>query len=264
MTGLIRENLVLWIYCCVVAACLGAVVGSFLHCAAWRMVRGESFLTGRSRCPQCGHVLGPGDLVPVFSWLFLRGRCRYCGERIPARYALSELFCAAVSVLCFLRFGATAECLRNWIFLCCLFCLSLTDLDGRVIPDGCLLISAGVWAVSLPFTGIQEALPGLLTALGFGGGLLALSLGMDRILGKESLGGGDIKLLAAAGLYLGPVRSLFALLLACVLGLVPAVRAGRGNPFPFGPAIAASTAAMLLYGEGLAAWYLGLMGFSSI
>ena len=76
----------LLIYCCVVSALLGAVFGSFLNCAAWRLGHGESVLRGRSHCTACGHVLGAADLVPILSWLFLRGKCRYCGSRIPARY----------------------------------------------------------------------------------------------------------------------------------------------------------------------------------
>ena len=111
-------------YCCCVAAVLGAVMGSFLNCAAWRIAHGESFLKGRSHCPACGHVLEPLDLIPVFSWLFLRGKCRYCGTKVSARYVLAELFMALVTVVCLLRFGLTVLCLRNYIFLCCLFCLS--------------------------------------------------------------------------------------------------------------------------------------------
>ena len=133
----------LLIYCSVVAFCLGAVFGSFLNCAAWRIAHGESFLRGHSRCPSCGHALGPRDLVPIFSWLFQRGRCRYCGEKISVRYPLTELAFALLTLLCLWRFDLTVLCLRNWVFLACLFCLSLVDLECYTIPDGCLLIAAG-------------------------------------------------------------------------------------------------------------------------
>lgn len=254
------------LYCCCVAAVLGAVLGSFLNCAAWRIAHEEPFWKGRSRCPACGHVLGVPDLVPVLSWLFLRGKCRYCGEKISARYPLTELFFAAVTVLCLLRFDLTVLGLRNWLFLCCLFCLSLVDLECYIIPDGCLLISAGVWLAALPFLGMtwREILIHLLSALGFGGALLLLSLAMDALLHRDSLGGGDIKLFAVMGLYLGPASSLFALVLSCVLGLVfQGIRKllGSGKELiPFGPSIAAATAVMLFCGQGLAAWYLGLLG----
>ena len=260
----IWESRGLLIYCGVVALLLGAVFGSFLNCAAWRVSHGESVLRGRSHCTACGHVLGAGDLVPILSWLFLRGRCRYCGKKIPARYPLTEAVFALLTLLCLLRFDLSWLCLRNWILLCCLFCLSLTDLECMIIPDVCLIIAAAVWGIFLPLTGMgwPAVRGGLLAGLIFGGGLLGLSLLMDRILKRDSLGGGDIKLFAVLGLYLGIVGTLFMTVLACLLGLLFAVlRRGRGGgsePFPFGPAIAAAGTVMLLCGEPLIQWYTGL------
>ena len=239
-------------------------MGSFLNCAAWRIAHGENFLKGRSHCPDCGHALGALDLFPVLSWLFLRGKCRYCGKKIPARYPLTELFFAAVTVACLLRFDLTVLCLRNYIFLCCLFCLSLGDLESYIIPDGCLIVSAAAWVLALPFVGMgwQEILLSVAAAVVFGGGLLGISLILDKLLKKESLGGGAIKLFAVMGLYLGFLPSLFAVLLACILGLLLGlIRKKDGNGeerIPFGPAIAAATAIMLLWGSGLADWYIGL------
>ena len=258
----------LLIYCCVVASMLGAVFGSFLNCAAWRIAHNESFLHGRSHCPACGHALGARDLVPVFSWLFQRGRCRYCGDKISVRYPLTELAFALLTLLCLLRFDLTVLCLRNWIFLCCLFCLSLVDLESYIIPDGCLLTAVGAWLLALPFlrpgwTAIGKA---MLAGLLFGGGILLLSIVMDKVLGKESLGGGDVKLFTVVGLYLGFTATLFAVLLSCVLGLLFAFLVNRkdakGKAIPFGPSISLAAALMLLYGEGLVTWYLGLLRIS--
>ena len=253
------------IFCVVMAAALGAVMGSFLNCAAYRLARGESFVTGRSRCPKCGHTLTAAELIPVLSWLIQRGRCRACGERISARYPLTELAFALVTVLCLLRFGLTVLCLRNYIFLCCLFVLTLTDLDAMIIPDGCHIVAALAWLAAAPFVSqswVRDALTGLLSALVYGGGLLIVSLILDRVLGRESLGGGDIKLFAVVGLYLGLVGTLFALMLACVAGLLfgkLARREGGDRAFPFGPSIALAAAAMLLYGAPLVNWYQGLL-----
>ena len=254
------------IYSCCVAAILGAVMGSFLNCAAWRIAHGESFLKGRSRCPECGHTLGVLDLIPVFSWLFLGGRCRYCGKKVSVRYLLAELFFALVTVACLLRFDLTVVFLRNYVFLCCLFCLSLVDLEIFEIPDGCLIIAAAAWLVSQPFTGMswREAAFHLLAAVVFGGGLLLISLLLDSILRKDTLGGGDIKLYFVVGLYLGFAATLFSLLLACVLGLLFAfLRKHFGkaisDPIPFGPSIAAAAAVMLLFGDPVIRWYLGLI-----
>ncbi len=251
-------------YCVALAVCFGAAMGSFLNCAAWRVVRGESFIRGRSRCPSCGHVLTPAELIPVISWALQRGRCRSCGQRISARYPLTELGFALVTALCLLRFDLTALCLRNYVFLCCLFLLTLTDLDDMTIPDGCHIVSALAWAVAAPFvmTGWREALTCLLAGLVYGGGLLAVSLVLDRVLGRDSLGGGDIKLFAVVGLYLGFIGTLFALMIACVVGLILHALSGRGEgrrEFPFGPSIALAAAGMLLYGAPLIEWYRGLL-----
>ena len=260
----IWESRGLLIYCGAVALLLGAVFGSFLNCAAWRLSHGESVLRGRSHCTACGHVLGAGDLVPILSWLLIRGKCRYCGVKIPVRYPLTEAVFALLTLLCLLRFDLSWLCLRNWILLCCLFCLSLTDLECMIIPDACLIIAAAAWVIFLPLTGMgwPAARGGLLAALIFGGGLLGLSLLMDRILKRDSLGGGDIKLFAVLGLYLGIVGTLFMTVLACLLGLLFAVlrrgRSGGSEPFPFGPAIAVAGTVMLLFGGPLIQWYTGL------
>ena len=256
------------LYSCVVAAILGAVFGSFLNCAAWRLAHKEPFWKGRSHCPACGHALGAPDLVPVLSWLFLRGKCRHCGAKISVRYPLTELFFAAVTVVCLLRFDLTPLCLRNWVFLCCLFCLSLVDLECYEIPDGCHIISAAAWVIALPFLGmsLREILIHVGAGVGFGGALLLISLAMDAILHKDSMGGGDIKLFAVMGLYLGPAASLFALVLACILGLLFQVirkAVGTGEEqIPFGPSIAAATAIMLLWGDAPVRWYLSLLNLS--
>ncbi len=256
----------LLLYCCAVAVMLGAVFGSFLNCAAWRIAHGESFLRGHSRCPSCGHALGVRDLVPVLSWVFQRGRCRYCGEKISVRYPLTEIAFALLTLLCLLRFDLSVLCLRNWIFLCCLFCLSLVDLESYTIPDGCLLIAAGAWLAALPFLkpAWGEILRAVLAGLAFGGGLLLLSLVMDKVLKRESLGGGDVKLFAVVGLYLGFVGTLFCMMLSCVLGLLFAAVRNRGGEqgkaIPFGPSISLAAALTLLYGEGAIQWYLGLLG----
>ena len=252
------------VFCVVLAACLGAVIGSFLNCAAWRIVHGESFVRGRSHCATCGHPLGAGELLPVVSWLIQRGRCKWCGQKVSVRYPLTELAFALLTVLCLLRFDLTALCARNLVFLGCLFLLTLTDLDDMIIPDGCHIAALIAWLAALPFTftGWHDVLMHVLAGVVFGGGLLAVSLVLDRVLGRDSLGGGDIKLFAIVGLYLGFIGTLFALMAACVLGLAFHALSRRRDgqkAFPFGPSIALAAALMLLYGEPLVAWYQGLL-----
>ena len=253
------------IFCIAAAAVLGAVMGSFLNCAAWRIANGESFLKGRSHCPKCGHTLGVSELIPVLSWVFQKGRCKNCAEKISVRYPLTELAFAAVTVLCLLRFDLTVEALRNYVFLCCLFCLTLCDIDSMMIPDGCHIISAAAWVAALPFTFVSWADTGLhvLAGVVFGGGVLLISLLMDKILKKDTLGGGDIKLIAVSGLYLGLAGSLLSLMLACVIGLIAALirraRSGDNGAFPFGPSLAIAAAAVLMYGGAVTDWYTSLL-----
>ncbi|MBQ8964455.1 MAG: prepilin peptidase [Clostridia bacterium] len=252
-------------FCVAFAACLGAICGSFLNCAAFRIVRGEPFVKGHSRCPTCGHELGPLELIPVLSWLVQGGRCKWCKAKISPRYPLTELAFALITVLCLLRFDLTALCLRNWVFLGCLFLLTLTDLEAMLIPDGCHIAAIVAWVAALPFVGQtkQDILFSVITAAVLCGGLLGISLILDKILGRDSLGGGDIKLLAVVGLYLGPIASMFALMLACAIGLLFHALARRrtegDRAFPFGPSIALTAAAMLLYGEPLVNWYRALL-----
>lgn len=255
----------LLIYSIVMAAIFGAVMGSFLNCAAYRISKGESFVKGRSYCPSCGHELGVLDLVPVFSWVLLGGKCRYCKTPISPRYVLAEITMALLSVGCLLKFDISILCLRNFIFICCLFCLALVDMQSYIIPDGCLIISAIAWVVTAPFLvlGKSGIINSLLAAVIYGGGMLILSLVMDRVLKKESLGGGDIKLFAVVGLYLGLAGTLFALLLASILGLlfIAFKSKKKGEIIPFGPAIVIATIFMLFFGESLINWYLGLLSF---
>ncbi len=252
------------IYWSVLAFAFGAALGSFLHCAAWRTVRGEPFVSGRSRCPSCGATLGARDLVPILSWVALHGRCRRCGAPIGVRYPLTELLSALVTLAIVWRFGIGIPAARNLVFCSCLLFLSLTDLDDCIIPDGCLCVAALAWAIAAPLLGMSwgGALRALGAGLTFGAALLVVSLVMDRVLGRESLGGGDIKLFAVVGLYLGFVGTLFTLILACVLGLLLALALRRRGAFPFGPAIAAASGVMLLFGGGLVERYLALLGGS--
>lgn len=252
------------VYFAAVAFILGTCMGSFLNCAAWRSVHGESFLKGRSHCTSCGHELAAKDLIPLISWLSTKGKCRYCGAKVSARYPLTELAFGTITVLCLLRFDLTVLCLRNYIFLCVLFVLTLTDIDDMIIPDGCHIVAVIAWVLAEPFLfdGWGGVISHVAAGLVFGGGLLTVSLIMDRIMGRDTLGGGDIKLIAVAGLYLGFIGTLFAMILACIGGLVFNLfnkSSEKGSSFPFGPWIAVAAAFMLLYGEPLINWYLGLL-----
>lgn len=251
------------VYSLIVAFLLGAIFGSFLNCVAVRIVNKESVVKGRSHCMSCGHTLGVLDLIPLFSWIFLRGKCRYCKAKVPVRYFLAELFMAIMTALCLLQFDLTFLALRNFILLCCLFALSMVDIDSMIIPNVFIIIPIGAWAAYIPLA--EKPLiylrDGLIAGAVYGVGLLLISLLMDKLLKKESLGGGDIKLFFVMGLYLGLINGLLALLASCVFGLIFVLAAKKKNqPFPFGPAISLSTWLTLLFGGYITSWYLGLFG----
>ena len=288
----------------VVAGLAGLAVGSFVNCWAWRSTHGESVLRGRSHCTSCGHELGVRDLVPVLSWLAAPGRCRYCGQKVPGRYPATELVCAAVYVGILVVWGPTLQALEIIAFASVLLFLSLTDIDDYFIPDGCIIAAACVrLAYLLAAWQLEGAdLAGLLAfslvgALALGVGMLALVLVMDRVLGRESMGWGDVKLLAVAGFYFGWQQGLFLLIVACVIGLaVAAVTASAGSPdapapgadadddaadalaagadagtngpeaehpasrpIPFGPSIALACVITMLVGDPFVSWYLSLI-----
>ena len=243
----------------VLAFVLGTVFGSFINCMAWRMVHKESVLHGRSHCAECGHTLSALDLVPVWSWLFLRGRCRYCGKKISPRYVLAELLLGAVFAAAFLRLGLSWATLRAMGLFCALLGLSLVDLDIQEIPDQFLVFGILWWLafVFLMPEGIRDGmLNGIAAALGIGGGMLMITLGFEKVTKKESMGGGDIKLLFVVSLYLGPLVGLMNLILACIVGLV-FVYFMRVQKIPFGPSISIATVGCLLFGTAMVDWYAG-------
>lgn len=254
-------------YLLFLTAVLGLVFGSFGNAWAWRIVNGENIAKGRSHCAACGHPLSAPDLVPLLSFLFLRGRCRCCGEKISPRYPAAEALCALMFLSFALRFGFTMETLRLCILGFLLFVLSLVDLDSCIIPNRFLLLAAANFVV-FACLGAQPGktlLQGLIGGLALFLPVFVLVLLADRVLGSESMGGGDLKLLFVLGLYTGPARGLMLLILACAIGLIFALLPGmRGkdaeNPraFPFGPSLALAAWPVLLFGDAFLAWYLGL------
>lgn len=257
----------------------GLIFGSFLNCTAMRLVRGEDFVRGRSRCRECGHELTAFELIPVISFLIQRGRCRHCGCRISSRYILSELCFAALSLGLYLRlvFGGSLFdsrdlliFFRDWILTGCLFVVALTDLESFEIYDGVLIfgfINYISFAMAQIVLGIRDLRSlGLSVLSGFTVGALmyVLSLVMDGLLKRESLGGGDIKLFALLGVYLGFIGSYELVILSCVLGLLFAgirklVLPEASKEFPFGPAIAFAGYLLLISEKYITGWYMSLL-----
>lgn len=253
----------LQIYIAILLFLFGACMGSFITCAAGRYIAKESVLKGRSHCPVCGKTLGPLELIPIFSYLFLRGRCRGCGAPIPVRCFFTELITGALYLVVFLRYGITFVTLEYLILFSVLLAIALIDCDTSEIPDGLNLSGVLVFlAFYYPHGDLAaRAQDAALGAVIYGGGMLLLSLFMDLLLKRETLGGGDVKLFAMLGLYTGVAKGVVMILLACVAGLLLSLRMkkGRQKEFPFGPAISVAAIVTLLFGQEIVNLYLSLI-----
>src|SRR4051812_36507623 len=242
----------------VVAAILGAIVGSFLNVVAYRLPRKESLLHPGSRCPQCETPVKPYDNVPVLGWLLLRGRCRACGAPIAWRYPLVEavtgLLCAAVV----LRFGADSDVWLPLVFVLLLVPVTLIDLDFHVIPNVLMLIGS-VAAVALVLATKSEDLVQHLIAAAAGGGFFLLA----ALAYPAGMGMGDGKLAGVMGLFLGRAVAP-AIFVALVSGTVVGAaviarygaREGRKKGIPFGPWLALGSLVGIFAGDPMVDWYL--------
>lgn len=244
-------------YVYIVSFIFGTVFGSFCNAFAWRIVHGENIAKGRSHCAVCGHELSAKDLIPVISWLSLKGRCRYCGEKISKRYIITEL----VSGVCFMTIvmanGLSVTAARLLILACILLTASLVDLDIMELPNGLMAAAAAVSLLRLlEGDTVADMALGLIPAAV----LLIIVLIMDKIMKKETMGGGDIKLMGALGLNFGAAGAVFILIASCFIGLIAAYAGGKGKgkAFPFGPMLSAGAWLCAVCGERLINWYFSL------
>ena len=190
----------------------GAVVGSFLNVCIVRIPRGDSIVNPPSHCPDCKTAIRFYDNIPLVSYVALLGRCRSCGERISSRYFFVELLMGSLAVALHYQFGLSLAFLVSFIFVAALIVISFIDLDVRIVPDVISLpgIVAGLvfsvvarYVINDPFELIPSPLSALIGILVGGGFLLALAWAYEAFTGVEGMGGGDIKLLAMIGAFLG-------------------------------------------------------------
>jgi len=255
------------IYFCLLAALLGACMGSFLNCTAWRALHGESVLKGRSHCDKCGHVLGAKDLVPVLSYLVLKGRCRYCGEKMSAGFLWSEVVSAVVFVSLLLRYDISLQTLEFLLLASVLLASAFADLEEYIIPDRFILAGIGIRVIFILISGdvLHEALRSFIGGASVAAALLAVSLLLEKVLKRDAMGGGDIKLIFLTGFYFGWQRNLFCLILACFAGIlfgIVTMRAREGKEdaklIPWGPSIAFAAWMTALFGQNVLDWYMSL------
>ncbi len=242
---------------------LGLVMGSAVTALSFRIPRGVSWVRGRSACPSCHAPLQFLDLFPVMSFAIARGRCRHCGARIGWRYPLTELACAAWSLLLYRHVGLVAALplLALWGYL--LIALFWIDLDFHLLPDALTFpgVLIGVAAALLAPGGARAALLGVITG---SGALWLVAWAYFRVRKIEGMGGGDIKLAAMFGAVLGWERTLLTLFLAALMGsvwgaILIARRAGGGQTaLPFGTLLVPAAMITYLWGEAWIQAYVGL------
>ena len=282
------------IYILTLAFVFGTVLGSFIDCMAWRIVKQESVLNGRSHCDVCGAQLTAGDLIPIVSYLKSGGKCSHCGAKISPESTWVEFLLGLTFAVLVLKYDLSFIALRFMGLSVILMGLSLVDLKTYIIPDRFHVMGIIWWLMTLPLTALtkgqgltsyfarevlgaegtslqtgteslstlelmlQDLKFGFLSAFGIALFMLVLSIIFDKVSGKESLGGGDIKLLFMTGLYMRPGVAVFNLILSCIVGLV-FVFILKKEKIPFGPSISLATMISILIGSEFVDWYIGLL-----
>ncbi|HET6460272.1 MAG TPA: prepilin peptidase, partial [Syntrophales bacterium] len=232
----------------------GAAIGSFLNVVIYRIPEGQSIIFPSSCCPKCSCSIRFYDNIPIISYLVLRGRCRDCHEKISLRYPLVEAVTALLSMFLFWKFGLSIKYLFSFIFTCALIVITFIDLDHQIIPDVITLPGIPLFfLMAIFFMGIPilEAFLGILIG---GGCLFAIAFLYEIITKREGMGGGDIKLLAMLGAFLG-WKSLFFILfvsslLGAVVGISLMIAQGKDMKYavPFGPFLSIAAVAYLFVG----------------
>ncbi|SMG56605.1 prepilin peptidase [Paenibacillus aquistagni] len=242
------------------AAIAGLVLGSFYNVVGLRVPVGESIIRPRSHCTTCQRTLGAGELVPFFSYLVQKGTCKGCGTSISILYPLTEIGTAALFVAMPILIGWQPEVFVVWTLISLLILICITDLRYMLIPDKILLVFA-ILFVALRL--VIPAGPWWNMPLGAVAGFTLLLL--IALVSKNGMGGGDIKLFGVLGLALGWKCVLLAFLFSACFGTIIGLlgmlfgKVKRGEPMPFGPAIALGTIAAYLWGDRLLSWYFQLL-----
>lgn len=231
------------------AAVIGLFLGSFFNVVGLRVPKGESIIRPRSHCPKCQHTLGAGELVPFFSYIFLKGSCRSCGTKISPVYPVTEIATSLLFLVTAWLMGWSPELIIAWTLASLLMMIVITDIHYMVIPNKILIVFAMIFVVERLFIPLN---PWWNMFIGAATGFMMLLL--IALVSKNGMGGGDIKLFAVLGLVLGWKGVLLAFLFSAFYGTIIGGggiilgKVRRGQPMPFGPAIALGTMTVYLWG----------------
>ena len=250
----------------------GLVIGSFINVLIYRIPLGKSIITPPSACTSCGKRLTAPDLIPVLSYVFLRGRCRHCSEPISPRYPFVELLSAAISTALFVKYGITIPFIAFVFLMTILIAIFFIDIDHRIIPDE-LVIAGVIGGTALlvyngfkPLTEVFGDARWWTPVAGFFSGsgflLLVALLGLLIYKTDDAMGMGDVKLMAPIGLFLGWKLCLTALFISVVLAGISSLVLilfrikKKKDTIPFGPFIVTGTFVTIMWGWELINWYI--------
>ena len=248
---------------------LGITIGSFLNVCIYRLPLQKSIVTSPSACPSCGHRLGVLDLVPIFSYLFLGGKCRYCKAKISAQYPLIEALNGVLYTLLYIRFGLVWPLLVYMALVSLLIVISMIDIRQMEIPNGLVIAGLVLGVIQLAasvFTPHFEAWYSYVIGF-FAGGLplLLIALFCTYVLKRDAMGGGDIKLMAFIGLIIGWQLTITAYIIGIFTGAIIGVvmmstgKKKRTDAIPFGPFLSLGAILSVFFGYAIIHWYLGLV-----
>lgn len=251
-------------YWLTVSFVFGTVFGSFLNAVIHRLPLGESLMRP-SRCPKCGRPIRWYHNVPVFGWLWLRGRCRDCRARISIRYPLVELAAGLVMLSAIARWGPSPSALSTVIFSYLMLTLALIDVDHRILPN-VITLPGAILGVALAFIDPRVAPLDALIGGVVGGGLLyGVAWAYLKARGREGMGMGDVKMMLLIGAFLGWRGALMTIFIGSLLGSVVGVAVIRLRQeeweyaLPFGTFLAAAAVIVDYWGPQILAWYLGMV-----
>ena len=242
----------------ITAFIFGLVIGSFVNVLIYRIPKKENIVTKHSHCMVCEHKLGWYDLVPLFSWLFLRGRCRYCKAKLSIQYPLVEFINGAGYLLIFILCGINITSVCYSIAFSMLVAISVIDWRTYEIPIGLniTIFVMGVINAAVNYNNILNYLIGMVCVSLF---LLLLYM----VTGGRGIGGGDIKLMAVAGLLLGWKNIILALVLGCIIGSIIHLTlmkvSNKGRVLAFGPYLSAGIVIAMLWGNRIVEWYVRII-----
>lgn len=248
----------------IVVFLFGICIGSFLNVCIYRLPTGESLVKSSSHCMTCGTKIRKRDLVPLFSWLFLRGKCHACGAKISSRYPIVESLSGIMWVLAFMRYDIYGpygwKALFTALFFSALIVVAFMDWDTQEINLG-VLIFIGLLSVPSVFLTDDLTIPERL----IGAACISLPFLLIAVI-THGMGMGDVILMAVCGLLTGyrvtVVGAFFGIILGAVIGLI-LKKMGKGNKIAFGPWLSVGMALSVFFGEQLWQWYMGIIGFAA-